>query len=119
MGTAGTTGSNGTNGATGPTGPTGIGNVLSAGTNVTTSGTVSGTSVVYVCNDGITVTLPAATTKGQVIILLDGQTISSGVTPHAGSGDSLVNPSGGGDSAGASFMFVSDGNHHWFNIGPQ
>ena len=93
--------------------------MLSVGANVTTSGTVSGTSVVYVSTDGITVTLPAATTKGQMIILLDAGPISSGVTPHAGSGDSLVNPSGGGDNAGANFLFISDGNHHWNNLGPQ
>ena len=88
-GATGATGANGTNGsdgATGPTGPTGIGNILTSGTNVTTSGTVSGTSVVYVCSDGITVTLPAATTKGQVIILLDGGSVSLGVSRTPGRG---------------------------------
>ena len=93
--------------------------MFSSGANVTTSSTVTGTSVVYICTDGITVTLPAATTKGQMIVLPDAGPISSGVTPHAGSGDTLVGASGGGDSAGANFFFISDGNHHWNNIGPQ
>ena len=96
------------------------GTTLSAGTNVTTSGTISGSAVLYVCTDGISVTLPAATTKGQIVILIDGSTtVSDGITPVAGSGDSLRGASGGGDSAGASFFFVSDGNHHWVNVGPQ
>jgi hypothetical protein len=117
---AGLAGSAGATGATGATGSTGIGTAFSAGANVTTNSTISGAGVVYVVNDGLTVTLPAATTKGQIIVLIDGSSsISAGITPAAGSGDKLVGASGGGVSAGASYMFVSDGNHQWFNIGPQ
>jgi hypothetical protein len=92
--------------------------LLSATTNVTSTSTISGTAVVYICTDNIAVTLPAATTKGQMIILLD-PAISSGITVHAGSGDSIVNPQGTSPGAGANFMLVSDGNHHWNSLGPQ
>ena len=121
-GSAGATGSQGPAGSagnTGPTGPAGLGTAFSAGTNVTTNTTLSGTAVVYVINDALTVTLPAATTKGQIIVVLDGTAISNGVTVLAGSGNSLIGASGGGVSAGASFLFVSSGSGRWFNIGPQ
>jgi hypothetical protein len=64
------TGNNGSNGATGPTG-TSTGTTLPVdNTAFTANGTLSGTSVVYFVKGGVTVTLPAASTAGQHIIII-------------------------------------------------
>jgi hypothetical protein len=69
-GNNGTSGSNGAAGATGPTG-TSTGTTLPIdNTAFIASGTLSGTSVVYFVKGGVTVTLPAASTAGQHIIII-------------------------------------------------
>jgi hypothetical protein len=85
------------------------------------SGTISGTQVVYFITDQATVTLPAATTAGQHLILLDNAPANTNAvfTVTAGSGDSINDASAslGGVSSEAVLSFlqlVSDGNHHWW-----
>jgi hypothetical protein len=83
-------------------------------------GTVSGTAVVYYVSDGATVNLPAATTAGQSLILVDvSQTFaSSGITAQTHSGDLVWDPNTGthGTTAGtySNIKLVSDGNHNWY-----
>jgi hypothetical protein len=134
-GATGPTGTNGSNGATGTTGPTGTnGSNGSAGSNgatgptggfsgytklgtLTSTQTLSTTSTgFYPVNDGVTVTLPPATTAGQALIFVDVTSISSGITINAGSGDTIINLSGGRNSSltNAVETIISDGIHHWF-----
>src|ERR1700722_6085091 len=50
------------------------------GTLITTNTTVTGSATVYLISDGVTITLPLASTTGQVLILLNLTTTSNGFT---------------------------------------
>lgn len=74
---------------------------------------------VYVVTDGKTVTLPPATTSGQMIILMD-VTTSAGITIDRAGSDTIFSNGGSANltslGPSASFMIISDGNHHWVSM---
>ncbi len=133
-GTNGTPGTNGSNGATGATGPTGTstGTTYSTGASgavgnennpVPNGTTISGTSVVYFIANAASVTLPAATTAGQHLILINVAGPSNGsatFTVNAASGGLIKN--GPDTQSVASFSFsdvadlISDGNKNWWVV---
>lgn len=88
--------------------------------STTHTGTLPATTAntFYTITDGATVTLPAATTAGQVLYLVDasGQSASSGFTFNAASGDTLVIGSGGSNSATVQDILISDGANHWYAV---
>jgi len=120
----------------GPTGPTGSGSssttlptpALGTSGSATASigsGTISGTSVVYFITDGASVTLPAATTAGQELILIDADTAGTGggFTINAPSTNTIVDgpASGAGTSATipTNCILISDGNKKWWVVQRQ
>jgi hypothetical protein len=124
-GTNGTNGLNGDNGATGATGATGsVSNVYATdATTLTNPSTISGAAinVVYFVAENATISLPAATTAGQHLILLDKacSTTNGGFTVDAAGGDTF---SGGttfvmaGSTSVAPFCeaeMISTGSHIW------
>jgi hypothetical protein len=86
---------------------------------VTTSSTISGSAIVYVVNDGLTVTLPLATTSGQILVILDGTTQSTGVTiQRQGSNtitDAVQGLIGATSVTNSLFRLVSDGAGKWYS----
>jgi hypothetical protein len=94
---------------------------FSVGATVTTNTTISGSSVVYPVNDGVTVTLPLASTAGQVIILIDVTAQSTGITIQRQGSNTITDGQSGGVNvtsvAGyAIFRLVSDGAGHWYGF---
>jgi hypothetical protein len=118
QGPAGATGSQGPTGPTGPEGPTGtISTVLPMGTAPANGGTVpSGTTnCFYLVADNATITLPPATTAGQMLYLADvapvkGYTVNTQGTDHINVGDGSLDTT---ESSMVNLILVSDGNHHW------
>jgi hypothetical protein len=66
--------------------------------------------------DGTVVTLPAATTAGQIITVWDsaGTSATIGLTVNAGAGDTLVQLEGVSNTQIEAYQVISDGNHHWY-----
>jgi len=122
MGPAGATGPSGPSGPSGPAGTfTGAYSVGASSTSpLANGGSVSGTSVIYFVSDGATVDLPAATTAGQFLILVDvSESFSSnGINAQTHSGDLVWDPNTGthGTTVGhySNLKLVSDGNHNWY-----
>jgi hypothetical protein len=88
---------------------------------IANNGTISGAAVVYFIADQAAVTLPAATTVGQRLTLIDNapSNSSSTFTIKAASGDTIndgANSVSGAatDSAPDTLNLVSDGLHHWW-----
>ena len=149
-GSAGALGATGATGSAGATGPQGLFNntsypVSSLGNAVNSTANVnvpSGTTNHFYllntsdsdANNNYTVTLPAATTAGQIIAILNTDPFTSAFTWFfPGSGDQIVgnsfvaasnavaNTNGEGPTQGTFFevgnnwaQFISDGNHHWY-----
>jgi hypothetical protein len=88
-----------------------------------TSGTISGTSIVYFIADGATVTLPAASTSGQELILLDTNVNGSGFTLNAAGTNTIEDgpASASGASAGipTNCIMISDGGGKWWVVQRQ
>jgi hypothetical protein len=88
------------------------------------SNTITSTTSTYFVTDGVALTLPAATTIGQVIILMDtnpgtGFTGSGFSVSRTGSDtitDNINTGTTGLTSLSGQFLlrFVSDGAHHWY-----
>ena len=131
-GATGPAGLNGVNGATGATGAAGApggfsGNFTVGATSSSPLGnnaTVSGTSTVYWVANGAAVTLPVATTAGQVVILLDATTgfSGTGISAKAGAFDTVFDfnisdTAGSSTSTYFQISLISDGNHHWYIFG--
>jgi hypothetical protein len=89
---------------------------------LTSGATVSSSSVVSWVTANATVTLPPATTAGQLVILISATNgASTGFQAQAGSGDhtfdynqsdSAISPVG----FYGTMSFVSDGNHNWYLV---
>lgn len=124
-GAPGINGTNGFNGATGATGPTGgVANSYTVGAPftapLTNGATVSANAVLSYVTAGAKVTLPPATTAGQIIVLIPTSGgFSIGFSAQAGGGDQVFDPNVS-DSAVATvgpystMSFMSDGHHHWY-----
>jgi hypothetical protein len=76
---------------------------------------------VYFIGDADTVTLPAATTAGQQLILLDANVLGDGFYLTTNSADTLNNEAttaitGKGGTVGpfGTAILISDGSHHWY-----
>jgi hypothetical protein len=112
----------GPTGATGATG--GVSNTYSIGASqsspLANGGTVSSSALLSFVAAGATVTLPPATTAGQVVFLVEVSSgFSNAITAQAGSGDQIFdfNTSNTAFSTSGGYFamgFVSDGNHHWY-----
>ncbi len=131
-GATGSVGAAGATGASGPAGPTGAagGAILTVGSTLSSplanGATISGTSVLYVvnCNSSApsVVTLPAATTTGQQILLVCtiSDFSSQGLEAKTAGSDTLFDY--GASTTGTqtaqyyAIQAISDGNHHWFII---
>jgi hypothetical protein len=80
--------------------------------------------VVYVVTtDNVTVTLPAASTKGQMLIVIETANINNGISIQR-SGTDTITGSGGNQGLtvlgpGSSFFIVSSGSGKWVSLGPQ
>ncbi len=77
------------------------------------------TNVVYFVAASASITLPAATTAGQPLILVEASNgFSNAITIKAATGDSIFdfNNQDGAASSDAigTALLVSDGNHHWY-----
>jgi hypothetical protein len=87
---------------------------------VTTTSTITGSAIVYVVNDGVTVTLPLASTAGQILVILDGTSQSVGITiARQGSNtitDSVQGLIGVSSVTNTQFRLVSDGAGKWYNF---
>jgi hypothetical protein len=87
---------------------------------VTATGTISGSAIVYVVNDGVTVTLPLASTPGQILVVLDGTTQSTGITiQRQGSNtitDAVQGLIGASSVTNTQFRLVSNGGGIWYNF---
>jgi hypothetical protein len=123
-GTPGSQGLTGNTGAVGPAGPVGpqgpagsSSNIMSIGASPTsplTNGmTVSGTSTLFFVVDLAIVTMPPATTVGQIVILVDVTADGEGIYPQAGTNDTLNLPPTPGPGA-TGYSLISDGTHHWY-----
>ena len=105
--------------------PSASGTTLSVGASasspLTNGATISGTSVVYFITDGASVTMPAASTAGQQLVLLNSvYPISMGYTLNTQGTDTIVSSTAtptssyaAGSNSDGSFMMVSDGLGHW------
>jgi hypothetical protein len=74
---------------------------------------------VYVVSDGKTVTLPLASTQGQLLALVDIAT-DAGITINR-QGTNTIFSSGGGANLtslgpSSSFLLISDGSGHWISM---
>jgi hypothetical protein len=102
-----------------PSAPNTISIGASPSSPVTNAGTISGSSTVFWVADGATINLPAASTAGQHLVILDVNPAGTGVTVQRQGSDLIydeTNASNGVTSDGAffNFEFVSDGNGHWY-----
>ena len=128
QGPAGAQGATGATGATGPQGTPGGSNYTigaSSSSPLTNGASVSGTSTLYfVASNGsnpTTVYLPAATTAGQIIILMEssnGFTAEGIVAARSGSDtifDFYLSDAARTETSNYWGMtMLSDGNHHWY-----
>jgi hypothetical protein len=118
-GPIGPTGATGANGATGATGTASPNLTIGANSNaaLANGGTISGTSVVYFVQNGATVTLPAATTAGQQLVLFLVPATGSGFTIQPVGGETVENEQNPGSLliAGSAHL-MSDGLGHWYTI---
>jgi hypothetical protein len=81
---------------------------------LTNGGTVTGTSTLFFVADGALITLPPATTAGQIVILVDVNASGQGIYPQAGTNDAVYIPDVPETTA---YSLISDGNHHWYVYG--
>jgi len=75
--------------------------------------------VVYFVSAGASITLPAATTAGQALLLIQvSQVFSNAITINRAGSDLIFdhNASDSGQTSiqYASVLLISDGNHHWY-----
>jgi hypothetical protein len=119
-GSTGTTGAAGATGSTGATGATGIGTAVLVGAPITNSGTLNcPCSVLYLVTDNVTVTLPLASTAGQLLIFADvAQT--NGISINRQGLNTITTAGGIGNvtsmGPSATFFLASDGNGHWVSL---
>jgi hypothetical protein len=117
IGLPGAPGVPGPAGPAGPQGPSGSSsNIMSIGATpaspLLNGYSVSGTSTLYFVADQATITLPPATTIGQIVILVDVNSNGS-FFPVAGTNDTVYLPQYPGPRPSA-YSLISDGNHNWY-----
>ena len=120
IGLPGAPGVPGPAGPAGPQGPSGSSsNIMSIGAlpafPLLNGSTMAGGSpfTLYFVADDATITLPPATTVGQIVILVDVNTNGSGIFPVAGTNDTVYLPEYPGPRPSA-YSLISDGNHDWY-----